>query len=45
MYVYIKQSLNECCTCTCMILTSPNILNKELLPHPFGPHTNTFIPE
>ena len=26
-------------------LTSPKILNNELFPHPFGPQTNTFIPE
>lgn len=26
-------------------VTSPKILNKELFPHPFGPQTNTFIPE
>ena len=27
------------------VLTSPKILNNELLPHPFGPQTNTLIPE
>lgn len=26
-------------------VTSPKILNKELFPHPFGPQTNTFMPE
>lgn len=25
--------------------TSPKTLNRELLPHPFGPHTRTFSPD
>lgn len=26
-------------------LTSPNILNKDDLPHPLGPHTRTLVPD
>ncbi len=26
-------------------LTSPSILNREDLPHPFGPHTKTLVPD
>lgn len=32
-------------THTCLPLTSPSALKRELFPQPFGPHTRTLVPD